>query len=50
LVETLLVGVAVKNGKATVGNLEALNTLRRQIVGDAMDVPTGAAARKRRKP
>ena len=48
LVETLLVGVAVKNGKATVESLEALNTLRRQIVGDAFDVPTGAATRKRR--
>lgn len=48
LVETLLVGVAVKNDRATIQSLEALNTLRKQIVGDAIDVPTGSTPRKRR--
>lgn len=41
LVEALLVGLAVKNSQGTVRSLEALNALREEVVGEAIDVPTG---------
>lgn len=49
LIETLLVGVAVKNGPATVRNLETLNALRKEVVGESMDVPTGSPKHRRAK-
>lgn len=49
LIEALLVGVAVKNPRGTVRSLEALNTLRREVVGESMDVPTGLANLGHRK-
>jgi DNA-binding MurR/RpiR family transcriptional regulator len=41
LIEALLVGLAVKNSQGTVRSLEALNALREEVVGEAIDVPTG---------
>lgn len=41
LIEALLVGMAVKNSQGTIRSLEALNALREEVVGEAMDVPTG---------
>jgi DNA-binding MurR/RpiR family transcriptional regulator len=41
LIEALLVGIAVKNSQGTVRSLEALNALREEVVGEAIDVPTG---------
>jgi DNA-binding MurR/RpiR family transcriptional regulator len=49
LIETLLVGLAVKNGPATVRNLETLNALRKEVVGESMDVPTGSSKQRRAK-
>ncbi len=43
LIEALLVGVAVKNAQGTVRSLEALNALRKEIVGESIDVPAGPA-------
>lgn len=50
LLEALLVGVAVQNPRVTVRSLERLNALRRELVGEAMDVPTELAIADRRKP
>jgi DNA-binding MurR/RpiR family transcriptional regulator len=41
LIEALLVGVAAKNPKATIQNLESLNALREQIVGESVDLAIG---------
>lgn len=47
LIETILVGVAATNGQATLENLDALNALRKEVAGEALDVPAGAAGHKR---
>jgi DNA-binding MurR/RpiR family transcriptional regulator len=41
LIEALLVGVAAKNPKAAIRNLESLNALREQIVGESVDLAIG---------
>jgi DNA-binding MurR/RpiR family transcriptional regulator len=41
LIEALLVGIAVKNSQGTIRSLKALNALREEVVGEAIDVPTG---------
>ena len=49
LIETLLVGVAATNGQATLRSLEALNALRKDVVGESLDVPAGPPKRRRSK-
>ena len=49
LIETLLVGVAATNGQATIRSLEALNALRKDVVGESLDVPAGPPKRRRSK-
>lgn len=50
LIEALLVGVAARNNQGTVRSLEALNALRKEVVGEAIDVRTGVMTPARRKP
>jgi DNA-binding MurR/RpiR family transcriptional regulator len=49
LLEALLVGIAVRNPEGTVRSLEALNRLRRDVVGEPMDVPSRWANTERQK-
>lgn len=49
VIETLLVGIAATSRQATVRSLEALNALRNEVVGEPMNLPSGLAARRRRK-
>jgi DNA-binding MurR/RpiR family transcriptional regulator len=44
LIEALLVGLAAKNPKATVRSLDMLNTLRKVIGSESLDVPIGKRA------
>jgi DNA-binding MurR/RpiR family transcriptional regulator len=50
LIEALLVGIAAKSQKATIRSLETLNKLRKEVVGESMDVPTTKRKRSRQKP
>ena len=49
LIEALLVGVAANNPQAAVRSLESLNALRREVVGESIDIPTRSAKPGRRK-
>ena len=49
LIEALLVGVAANNPQAAVRSLESLNALRREVVGESIDIPTKSAKPDRRK-
>jgi DNA-binding MurR/RpiR family transcriptional regulator len=52
LIEALLVGMATKKPATTIRSLESLNILRKEIAGEALDIPTGTVkrARSRTKP
>jgi DNA-binding MurR/RpiR family transcriptional regulator len=48
LIESLLVGIAARRPAETVASLTALNDLRAQLAGDAMDLPVAGPGRRRR--
>jgi DNA-binding MurR/RpiR family transcriptional regulator len=50
LIEALLVGIAAKNPRVTIENLEALNALREQIVGESVDLAIGHRGARGGKP
>jgi DNA-binding MurR/RpiR family transcriptional regulator len=47
LIETLLVGVASKKAQDTLRSLEILNTLRKEVAGESVDIAVRSAKQKR---